>query len=140
MKLVQNSGTDRVIDLLRQSLTAGCQLYIVTPSFSLFAFSEMCHEMGARLQSSLLLPTVTSELSIGGTEYSNGVGEFRTCRKRTEYAVAPRNALRECGVLHEEIGCLRTLAAKERQILRQVELNLELKRIEAELAATKQKL
>ena len=57
-----------------------------------------------------------------------------------EYAATRCDALRECGVLHEEISRLRTLAAKERQIPRQVELNLELKRIEAELATTKQKL
>jgi len=60
--------------------------------------------------------------------------------ENAEYAAARRNALRECGVLHEEIVRLRTLATKERQIPRQVELNLELKRIEAELATTKQKL
>lgn len=66
-------------------------------------------------------------------------GNF-TLAENAEYAAARRDALRECGVLHEEIVRLRTLAAKERQIPRQVELNLELKRIEAELATTKQKL
>ena len=60
--------------------------------------------------------------------------------ENAEYAATRRDALRECGVLHEEIVRLRTLAAKEMQIPRQVELNLELKRIEAELATTKQKL
>jgi hypothetical protein len=57
-----------------------------------------------------------------------------------DYADVRRKALRECGILYEEIAHLRTLAAKERQIPRQVELNLELKRIEAKLATTKQKL
>ena len=57
-----------------------------------------------------------------------------------EYDAFRREALRECGVLHEEIAHLRTLAAKEKQIPRQLELNLELKRIEAELATTKEKL
>ncbi|ACF43406.1 DUF4391 domain-containing protein [Pelodictyon phaeoclathratiforme] len=66
-------------------------------------------------------------------------GNF-TLAENAEYAAARRDALRECGVLQEEIGRLRTLAAKERQIPRQVELNLELKRIDAELATTKQKL
>jgi Domain of unknown function (DUF4391) len=60
--------------------------------------------------------------------------------ENAEYAAARSDALRECGVLHEEIAHLRTLAAKERQISRQVELNLELKLIEAALATTKQKL
>ena len=60
--------------------------------------------------------------------------------QNAEYAAARHNALRECGVLYEEIAHLRILAAKEKQIPRQVALNLELKRIEAELATTKQKL
>ena len=68
MKLVQNSGTDRVIDLLRPNLTPGCQLDMVTPSFSLFAFSEMHHEMASLIKCRLLLPQVTTELSILGSE------------------------------------------------------------------------
>ena len=68
MKLVQNSGTDRVIDYLRSKLTAGCQLDMVTPSFSLFAFSGMLQEMAALLTCRLLLPQVTADLSILGSE------------------------------------------------------------------------
>ena len=40
MRLVHNSGTDRVIDLMRPHLLPGQQLGCVTPSFSLFAFAE----------------------------------------------------------------------------------------------------
>ncbi len=68
MKLVQNSGTDRVIDYLRSKLTAGCQFDMVTPSFSLFAFFGMLQEMAALLTCRLLLPPVTTELSILGSE------------------------------------------------------------------------
>jgi len=57
-----------------------------------------------------------------------------------DYAALRRDALRECGTLQEEIVRLRSVAAKERQMPRQVELNLELKRIEAQLAIIKQKL
>jgi hypothetical protein len=53
MKLVRNSGTDRVIDLIRPSLTPDARLDVVTPVFSLFAFGELerelCHLAGARL-------------------------------------------------------------------------------------------
>jgi len=41
MKLIRNTGTDRVIDLLRPQLTAGRQCDIVTPAISLFAFSAL---------------------------------------------------------------------------------------------------
>lgn len=68
MKLVQNSGTDRVIDYLRSKITAGCQFDMVTPSFSLFAFSGMLQEMAALLTCRLLLPQVTADLSILGSE------------------------------------------------------------------------
>lgn len=57
-----------------------------------------------------------------------------------EHTAQRRNALRECGVLHEEIVRLRRAAEKEKQIPRQVELNLELRRVEAQLATVKQQL
>jgi hypothetical protein len=51
-----------------------------------------------------------------------------------------RDALRECARLEIETVRLRTAAAKEKQIVRQVELNLELKRTEAAHAAALAKL
>jgi hypothetical protein len=65
---------------------------------------------------------------------------YFTLAENAEYAAARRDALRECGVLQEEIIRLRNVAAKEVQIPRQVELNQELQRIEAQLSITKQKL
>ena len=41
LKLIQNAGTDRVIDLIRPHLKSGKQLSCVTPSLSLYAFSEI---------------------------------------------------------------------------------------------------
>ena len=68
MKLVRNTGTDRVIDLLRPELTAGRQLDVVTPTFSLFAFSEMLQEMAALARCRLLLPPASAELSVLGSD------------------------------------------------------------------------
>ncbi len=68
MKLVRNTGTDRVIDLLRSGLTAGRQLDIVTPVFSLFAFAEMRREVEELVQSRLLLPPASAELEFLGSE------------------------------------------------------------------------
>lgn len=54
----------------------------------------------------------------------------------TPNLVATRHqALRECARLDIEIARLRSVAAKEMQVLRQVALNLELKRAEADRAA-----
>lgn len=63
-----------------------------------------------------------------------------TLAENTKHAAVRRDALLDCGVLNDEIDRLRSLAAKEKQIPRQVELNLELKRIEAQLATAKLRL
>ena len=56
MKLVPNSGADRVIDLLRPHLQPGGQLGCVTPSLSLFAFAELRHALASLAQTQLILP------------------------------------------------------------------------------------
>jgi hypothetical protein len=57
-----------------------------------------------------------------------------------EHAAARRDALQECVRLDAEIARLRAAAAKEKQMARQVELNLEMKRVEAAQAAARGKL
>ena len=57
-----------------------------------------------------------------------------------EHAAARRDALQECAQLDAEIARLRAAAAKEKQMARQVELNLEMKRVEAAQAAARGKL
>ncbi|MGA2765098.1 MAG: DUF4391 domain-containing protein [Spirochaetia bacterium] len=58
----------------------------------------------------------------------------------TEYAIMRRAALKECAFLDSEIARLRAAAVREKQIARQVELNLELKRVEAAFAAARVKI
>ena len=57
-----------------------------------------------------------------------------------EQAAARRQALADCARLENEIDRLRAQAAKEKQLARQVELNLTLKRVHAELAAARRQL
>lgn len=57
-----------------------------------------------------------------------------------EQAVKRRQALADCEWLEAEVSRLRAQAAKEKQMARQVELNLTLKRVQAELAAARGKL
>jgi len=57
-----------------------------------------------------------------------------------EQAAARRQALADCERLEAEVSRLRAQAAKEKQLARQVELNLTLKRVQAELAAAQQQL
>ena len=57
-----------------------------------------------------------------------------------EQAAARRQALQECERLELEATRLRTQAAKEKQLARHVELNLALKRVQAQLTAARQQL
>lgn len=68
MKLIHNSGADRVIDLIRPHLKAGYMLGCVTPSFSLFAFSELRGALAKLERTQLILPHVDGELNLLGSE------------------------------------------------------------------------
>ena len=57
-----------------------------------------------------------------------------------EHAVARRNALTQCARLDAEIARLRAAAAKERQVARQVEINLTLQRLKEQRDAARQEL
>jgi hypothetical protein len=72
-------------------------------------------------------------------EAARVTGTFRSDLS-PEHALARRDALRECAQLDAEIAHLRAAANNEKQIPRQVALNLELKRVEAQLAIAREKL
>lgn len=57
-----------------------------------------------------------------------------------EHAAARRDALHECAQLEARIVTLRVAAEKERQVARQVELNLELMRVHADHSAARARL
>jgi hypothetical protein len=57
-----------------------------------------------------------------------------------ELAAARRDALQECARLEAKIASLRAAAKKEKQLHRQVELNLELKRVQGDYAAARANL
>ncbi len=68
MKLIHNTGADRVIDLMRPHLKRGNQLGCVTPSFSLFAFAELRDAITALERVQLVLPPGDAELGFLGSE------------------------------------------------------------------------
>ncbi|MBK6854950.1 MAG: helicase [Burkholderiales bacterium] len=68
MKLVPNSGADRVIDLMRPHLAAGRQLGCVTPSFSLFAFAELREALVKLERVQLIVPPADVALDFLGGE------------------------------------------------------------------------
>lgn len=66
-------------------------------------------------------------------------GAFRPATN-PEQAAARRQALQSCELLEAEVGQLRSQASKEKQVSRQVELNLALKRVRAELSKQREAL
>ena len=56
MKLINNTGTNRVIDVLRQTVQDGASLDIASPALSLFAFSELRDMLNNAGHSRLILP------------------------------------------------------------------------------------
>ena len=66
-------------------------------------------------------------------------GSFKDANS-PEQAAARRQGLHDCQRLELEAVNLRAKAAKEKQLARQVELNLALKRVQAQLAAAREQL
>jgi hypothetical protein len=72
MKLVHNTGTDRVLDIIRPGLAQEHQLDIVTPTLSLFAFAELARETGELARCRLVLPPATAALELLGSAADRG--------------------------------------------------------------------
>ena len=72
MKLLRNTGTERVIDLVRPWLVHGNQLDVVTSSLSLFAYSEILGELGKLQSTRLLMPAEDADLGLLGVDADRG--------------------------------------------------------------------
>ena len=83
MKIVRNTGTERVIDLMRPCLKPGHQLDMVTPTLSLFAFAQVVEEVSGLAKAQLLLPHDGAELGFLGS------GEDRAARNQCRLAGLP---------------------------------------------------
>jgi hypothetical protein len=68
MKLIHNTGADRVIDLIRPHLKHGNQLGCVTTSFSLYAFAEMREALSVLDRVQLILSPDDGALEFLGAE------------------------------------------------------------------------
>ena len=68
MKLIHNTGSQRVIDLIRPHLKFGNRLGCVTPSFSLHAFAEVREALSALERVQLIVPPDNEALELLGSE------------------------------------------------------------------------
>lgn len=67
MKLVQNSGNDRVANLIQPLLSDGHSLDAVTPGLSIFAFAELLVGLQGAGRCRFVLPGDTATLPLLGT-------------------------------------------------------------------------
>jgi len=76
MRLIKNTGNDRVIDELRHCLQGKSSLDIASPSFSLFAFSELQDQL-ANVGSARLGFAVARKGRLGtvGRRFRQGVSQ-----------------------------------------------------------------
>ena len=69
MRLVPNSGTDRVVDVLRTAMSRGTRADIVTGGLSLFGFEELASELSGLKACRLILPAHdATELGLLGSD------------------------------------------------------------------------
>jgi hypothetical protein len=66
MKLIKNTGSDRVVDELRHALASPALLDVASPSFSLFAFAEL-RDLLTKLEACRLVLPSTPEVDLGLT-------------------------------------------------------------------------
>lgn len=121
MKLIRNTGADRVIDLLRPQLTPGRQLDVVTPAFSLFAFSEMRREVEALVGCRLLLPSADSELALLGSDADraarNGLQTRWLASRLSQWLENKTEVRRALGVVPQGAFVLRDGETRPLQVL-----------------------
>lgn len=69
MRLINNTGNDRVIDELRKALLPGSSLELASPAFSLFAFAELKDAIEKLDGCKLVLPLMDeTQLALTGTD------------------------------------------------------------------------
>ena len=68
MRIVSNTGTDRVVDLIQPWLRPGCQIDWASNAFSLHAFGELAQELFAMARARVILPPADVELFLHGTD------------------------------------------------------------------------
>ena len=88
MKLIKNTGSDRVIDELRQTLAPPSSLDLASPAFSLFAFAEL-RKLLEKLDACRVVLPATNGAELGLT----GSDTDRAFRNRLQL----RWLARECG-------------------------------------------
>jgi Superfamily II DNA/RNA helicases, SNF2 family len=111
MRIIRNSGDERVIDVVRPHLKEGYRLDAVTPALSLFAFAELMAEMERLDKARLLIPQEGSDLAILGSDADRASrNQLRTrwlAKQFAEWLAAKAEVRRAVGAVPQSALVLR---------------------------------
>ena len=121
MKIIRNSGAERVIDLVRRQMQPGHRLDAVTPALSLFAFAELMTETVGLDKARLLLPQESTDLaSVGGENDRASRNQLRTrwlAKRFAEWLVAKAEVRRAIGTVPQSALVLRDAQDQPQQVV-----------------------
>lgn len=121
MRLIQNVGQDRVIDLLHERMKPDHQLDCASPALSLFAFSELTKSFAKLKKVQLILPANTESLALLGGEADraarNQLIARSLARRCYEWLNAKVELKRASSVIPQGIGLLRDPAGAPHQVV-----------------------
>lgn len=66
MRIIENAGSDRAVDHLRDSLKGGARLELVTSKFSVFAFAALREQLSRITEARVVVPNEAAELGLQG--------------------------------------------------------------------------
>ena len=99
MRIISNTGTDRVVDLIQPWLRPGHQIDLVSEALSLYAFEELAEKLSRMAKARVVLPPDDTGLSLHGTDFDRAArnqlqGRWlsRRCAEWIEKTVEVRRA------------------------------------------------
>ncbi len=121
MKIIRNSGAERVIDLVRPQIQPGYRLDAVTPALSLFAFAELMKEAARLDRARLLLPQEGLDLASLGLESDRASrNQLRTrwlAKRFAEWLATKAEVRRAVGAVPQSAMVLRDAQDHPKQVV-----------------------
>ena len=121
MRIIRNSGAERVIDLVRPQMQPGYRLDAVTPALSLFAFAELMKEAARLDRARLLLPQEGMDLaSLGSGSDRASRNQLRTrwlAKRFAEWLAAKAEVRRAVGAVPQSALVVRDAQDRPQQVV-----------------------
>jgi SNF2 family DNA or RNA helicase len=121
LKIIGNTGAERVIDLVRPQMQPGHRLDAVTPALSLFAFAELMKEAARLDRARLLLPQEGMDLSDLGSDSDRASrNQLRTrwlAKRFAEWLAAKAEVRRAVGAVPQSALVVRDAQDRPQQVV-----------------------